>query len=91
MAMVRIYVTISVFTMRIYKLTIIISIIFLDALKKAKFVNPTTVANELRKWLNNEWKNTIKGDSGKGSEPFTKDSMKLVTPKGKVVCLKLFY
>jgi hypothetical protein len=49
MAMVRIYVTISVFTMRIYKLTIIISIIFLDALKKAKFVNPTTVANELRK------------------------------------------
>jgi Ulp1 family protease len=50
--------------------------LFFDSLGLHKKVN---IANKLRGWLNAEWKRK-RNDK---SDPFTEDSMKMYTPKGK--------
>eukprot|EP00814_Leptocylindrus_danicus_P021932 CAMPEP_0116004258 /NCGR_PEP_ID=MMETSP0321-20121206/502_1 /TAXON_ID=163516 /ORGANISM="Leptocylindrus danicus var. danicus, Strain B650" /LENGTH=1022 /DNA_ID=CAMNT_0003472539 /DNA_START=186 /DNA_END=3255 /DNA_ORIENTATION=- len=53
-------------------------IIFLDSLKAHR---SSKVAQEVRRWLNFEWKRSDHAENSTNSAPFTKKKMRLFTPK----------
>jgi hypothetical protein len=65
-------------------------ILFFDSLKAH---NTNAVANNLRKWLNAEWKRTKAVGSNPVENPFTKKTMPDSSPRGTslVGCWKLLY
>lgn len=64
------------------------SILFFDSLKMHR---KRHIAKRMREWLNFEW-NRIEHKPKRLQNPFTANTMKLVTPKGKLFrCIRLLF